>query len=51
MHVKLFIHTLRKIISYNNAVNAYVFNNILYNLISKNNFGLNNKRKKIKNFL
>ena len=32
-------------VSNNNNVNVYVFNNILCNLISKNNFDSNSKRK------
>ena len=32
-------------ISNNASVNVYVFNNIICNLISKNNFDTNNKRK------
>ena len=38
---------IKQMISNNNKVNIYVFNNILCNLISKNNFDSDNKRKKI----
>ena len=37
---------IKQMISNNNKVNIYVFNNILCNLISKNNFDSDNKRKK-----
>ena len=36
---------IKKMISNNASVNVYVFNNIICNLISKNNFDKNNKRK------
>ena len=45
---------IKKMISNNASVNVYVFNNIICNLISKNNFDKNNKRKeiiKIKNYV
>ena len=36
---------IKQMVSNNNNVNVYVFNNILCNLISKNNFDSNSKRK------
>ena len=36
---------IRQMISHNTTVNVRVFNNIICNLISKNNFDSNNKRK------